>query len=177
MQIGYLLVAVIGLYPRRGEALSQLRHLVLQIRTGRHVAQRPHIHRRGPLRPGPIFLGHVRVDHLADAIRQSADHDNEDSQRRQKDQNSGNTHVGALIARGCVDLFRPVTFWLLPQTLTRLRLRFVIVMRLHAQAPESPPIADRWFAPADASSNASRSKQPRRLSLPPAQPHIQEFPN
>ena len=45
MQIGHILVAVVGLQPRRGKLLRHRRYLVLQLRAGGQVAQLANIHR------------------------------------------------------------------------------------------------------------------------------------
>ena len=84
MQVGHVLVAVVGLQPRRGELLRQFRDLVLHLRVGGQVAELANIHRLRPFAVGPVFLVHVRVDHLADAVAEHRRHHHKNAQRGQE---------------------------------------------------------------------------------------------
>ncbi len=93
MQVGDILVAVVGLQARSGELLRQLGHLVLQSRAGRQVAKLPYFGGLGPLAVWPVLFVQLRIDDLADAIAEDARDRDEDGQRGEEDHDAGDTNV------------------------------------------------------------------------------------
>ena len=55
VDVGDLLVSVVGLQPRRRKAVGQLRELILDLGARGQVAQLPHVHRMIPLGRRPVL--------------------------------------------------------------------------------------------------------------------------
>jgi hypothetical protein len=85
VQIGYVLIAVVGLYARRRERLREFGDLVLHLGIVGQVPEVPDIHVRRPLAGTALLLVHLSIvsihpgiDHLAHAPREDAAYRNED---------------------------------------------------------------------------------------------------